>query len=110
MVAKSLAVWLMVLVIVPFTAPFSSCDFADFAVGPGTSNYEAARFTAQPDASGDVATVSPDAPDPSRRLTMCASAVIGLCDVPVDLRQRGPSLAPAAMVLDIPPRSTILRL
>jgi hypothetical protein len=105
MVRKSAAALLVLLILLPFTAPFSTFDFA----APPTTNTSAPVATAVPSAFKDVAeSVGGGNVLRHRFHAMPAKAAYGL-NTPM-IASAGPVVATPHPLRDIASRTTVLRI
>jgi|SRR6185436_12764453 len=111
MVAKAVATLLLVLCILPTTAPFSSVGSTN-ALGehnPVTTISVAGDHSSVADAGDEDALVL-ERSNFLKHSRLCASAVVGFCETASTF---APFLSPAArstFALDLPPLRTVLRL
>jgi hypothetical protein len=109
MVRKLLAVGLVALIVLPFTAPFATCD------GPGGGPHATiisagvGVLTTQADQTNDDALVAAECLDSSQQSRLCVGVAVGPPTDVASNRSRLPSGASRLLVLHTP-RISILRI
>lgn len=73
MLSRLLASWLVVLIVAPFTAPFSTCDLSMFALSPPVDKGQIPRARRVPSASDAL---SDDLPIPSAPVALSNDVAI----------------------------------
>lgn len=110
MVAKICAVWFVLLSVLPFTAPFSSIDAADFAARGGAHG-EIGLLTTQPsDAVADNSVMVSDRSGFFSKSRLCAIVTIASCDVVAAFHQFLLPAASTTFTATPPPLATALRI
>ena len=111
MVARLVATFLLVLCILPVTAPFSTVDSTHPLGGqsPVTTIAPAATHASVADSDDDDALVL-ERSTFLKHSRLCANMVVGFCDTVIVSALFLPSVAPPILSLDSPPLNTILRL